>query len=134
MREPKYTGTVLSVTRHFPGTADKTATVNALKELFLEIAPEILVEGIVPGHFKGAIQCGEGILALSLTRADAIDETQNPAWQVLEYLRDFTVTVNLLSILSCPVTKADLASRLSDFPGANGSAIPNKANNAPITL
>lgn len=124
MREPRHSGTVLSVTRHFPGTAEKAAAVSALKELFLEIAPAVLVEGIVPGHFKGAIRCGEGVLALSVTRADAIDETQNPAWQALEVLQDFTVTVNLMSILPCSVTKADLETRLSALPGAGESAAP----------
>lgn len=107
--------TILSVRRNYSVKKDKNAVADSLKQLFAETAPKVMTCGVVIGHFKGAIQCGEAVYALSVTREDVIDETTNPAWDALKVLENFTVTVNFLSILPCAVTEEELETALEQL-------------------
>ena len=67
-----------------------------------------MTDHVVLGHFKGAIQNGEGVFAISVTREDVQDETANESWRNLTLLPEGEITVNLLSVIPVAVTEREL--------------------------
>lgn len=106
---------ILSAKRDLPEGMRKVMAEDHLHKLFQEIAPLATIEGVILGHFKGAIFSGDGVYALSSTRANVFDETATPQWNALETLSGGTVTVNLLSIVPVSVTQIQLEEALCRY-------------------
>lgn len=106
---------ILSVSRHFDSTRNKEAVLTAFTEVFRTLAPKATIYGIIPGHFKGIIQSGEAVCGISVTREDTIDVTANESWTSLSILDSFHVTVNLLTVIPCDITREDLENALDGF-------------------
>lgn len=108
--------TVLSVSQQFSGKANRHILTAAFRNLFREISSKALVNGILPGHLKGVIQCGSGFFALSVTREDSVDETVNPQWEAMDFIENFKITVNLLSIFPVDISREELEAALKKLP------------------
>lgn len=98
--------TTLSFNRdfEFKEPIPKTMLENDLVELFKLISEYVVVDGIVPGHLKGAVKQNSAFMVLSVTRGNEVNATGNGEWNRLDELRMFTLTVNVLSIFPCQLT------------------------------
>ena len=101
-------GTVISICHHINGSLEREIAEEKLRQIFKDIAPNAMIDYVILGHFKGAIQSGEGVYAISVTREDILDETANEAWRKLNILPEGEITVNLMSVLPIPVTEQEL--------------------------
>ena len=101
-------GTVISIRHRLNGPLDRETAEEKLRRIFKDVAPGAMIDHVMLGHLKGAIQSGEGVFAISVTREDILDETANEAWRNLRILREGEITLNLLSVLPVPVTEQEL--------------------------
>lgn len=108
--EPAGEALVLSLSRSFrPESELSTQELRARGERCILRLGELLgADGIVAGHIKGIIEAGEGSLALSLTRVGAVDVTELGYWGTLKQVRAYTMTVNVISLVSADITEDDL--------------------------
>ena len=105
---PTEEGTVLSIRHRFTAPVARKAAEEKLRTVFRSLSPKAMVDRVILGHFKGAIHCGEAVFAISVTRAEVLDETGNEAWNGLAVLPEGEVTLNLLSVVPVPVTEREL--------------------------
>ena len=90
-----------------PATAAEVADRVAAR--LMAVAQPLAADGAVAGHVKALIQCGSGSMALSVTRLGTVDSAQGMGWKPADMVRQYEVTVNVLSLLNTDaVTREDL--------------------------
>ena len=108
-------GTILSVCHHFSENMKREDAEEKLRSVFRNFSPKAMVDHVILGHFKGTIRYGESIFAISITREDVLDETDNDAWKALTILPEGQVTVNLLSVVPVSITERELKQTIQLF-------------------
>ena len=100
-----------------PATAAEVADRVAAR--LMAVAQPLAADGAVAGHVKALIQCGSGSMVLSVTRLGTVDSAQGMGWKPADMVRQYEVTVNVLSLLNTDgVTREDVDRLVGGEEGA----------------
>lgn len=77
-----------------------------------QIAALLAEDGVIFGHIKALLRCGEDSVALSITRVDEVDRTAAGAWPPPAPVTGWTLTVNVLSLVHTEAVDLPLLDRL----------------------
>ena len=75
---------------------------------FLRLGEKLGVDGIILGHIKGVLEAGDGSLSLSVTRVGTVDVTELGRWDALGRVENYTMTVNIMSLVAPSIYEDDL--------------------------
>lgn len=77
-----------------------------------QIAALLAEDGVIFGHIKALLRCGEDSVALSITRLDEVDRIAVGAWPPPAPVTGWTLTVNVLSLAHTGAVDLPLLDRL----------------------
>lgn len=77
-----------------------------------QIAGLLAEDGVIFGHIKALLRCGEDSVALSITRLDGVDRIAAGTWPPPAPVTGWTLTVNVLSLAHTDAVDLPLLDRL----------------------
>lgn len=80
-----------------------------------QIASLLAEDKVILGHIKALLSCGEsgtGGIAFSITRLDTVDRTAVGTWPPVGSVLEWTLTVNVLSLVHRPEVTQEVLEKL----------------------
>ena len=98
----------LSGSWRYPGPVPEERVEDGLRE----IAALLAEGGVILGHIKALLRCGESGIAFSITRLDAVDRTVIGTWPPSGPEGEWSLTVNVLSLVHTGVVTGERLEKL----------------------